>query len=96
MALDLVDTGIVNFLSIQTCPYGFFSDPVSETYQNARKFGVFQESLDLDEKWMERRGWTSEWKLRKRNGKRGKMNITSLIVLVENMSHRFGFRSEGL
>lgn len=87
MALDLVDTGIVNFLSIQTCPYGFFSDPVSETYQNARKFGVFQDSLDLDEKWMGRRDWTSESKLRKRDGRRGKMNITSLIVLVRNLIH---------
>jgi hypothetical protein len=46
-----------------------------------------QESLDLDEKWLERRVWTSEWKLKKRNGKRGKINITSLTDLVENTSH---------
>jgi hypothetical protein len=46
-----------------------------------------QESLDLDEKWMERRVWTSEWKLKKRKGKRGKINITSLTDLVENTSH---------
>jgi hypothetical protein len=43
-----------------------------------------QESLDLDEKWMERRVWTSEWKLKKR---KGKINITSLTDLVENTSH---------
>jgi hypothetical protein len=46
-----------------------------------------QESLDLDEKWMERRVWTSGWKLKKRKGKRGKINITSLTDLVENTSH---------
>ena len=55
MALDLVDTGIVNSLSIQTCPDGFFSDPVGETYQNARKFGSWwkmdgKKGLD---RWME-------------------------------------------
>jgi hypothetical protein len=46
-----------------------------------------QESLNLDEKWLERRVRTSEWKLKKRYGKRGKINITSLTDLVENTSH---------